>query len=191
MKFSSILAVAFAAVPAFSAAVPAEASALEARAGSNNGAVIIAGAVDKADNATRYLDTAILTVKDPNNIDLNLLLDAAVFIVDTLVNQTKVVKKAPKLDEQCTDYVQWFVNRLIKDATKLGKDTIAAHSVFVAAGLDQALVSIVGEIQSDADTFADAIIAKVPPTRTALAKKDKAQIDAIFNKVIAAYPSST
>lgn len=197
MRFSSIFAVAAAIGPVFSAAMPAaeDASVAEPlipRGYKQDGGIVLAKSVQKVTAETKKVDALVRLV---NSSDIGPLLDVYVessVLNDTIVNQTLIAKKAPAVSVQCSDYLQWYVEQLIGAVQTLVKDIIAMKPYAVEASVDSVVLVVLQNSKLVSDQFADVLISKVPASKKALAKQDKAKVDAALNKAIKAYtPASS
>lgn len=198
MRFTSLFVAAAAILPVFSAAVPADDAALEARAfkgleeRSSNGGLAIAKSISVVTAAVAALDKSIVNVTTASDDQIVALLNAISFQTGTLTNQTIIIKKAGNIEASCVDYVQWFVQKLINTIDKLATDLIKIRPVLIPDGYDTLVPGILSDQQTLANAYADVLIAKVPKASVALAKSDKQKVNDAFNKIYAVYgqPSS-
>lgn len=183
MKFANLFAVSMAVLPVFGASLPVEKNELVAR----DSETVIAGAIKNVTIAVKAVDAATLTV---NSTDVGPLLDvynAAQTLAGVLADSQATVQAADSLSYGCALRVQKVVEKLIHAVQKLSKDIIAIRSFVYEDGVQSLVLSTLQQQQAAADSFADALAAKVPDNLKKLAAQDKTKVDRALNKAIAAY----
>lgn len=192
MRFSSILAVAAAISPVFSAAVPAQDAALDSPVEErsynwNKGGKIIAKSVALVQSKVDILSAGVANITTGDINAFLPLLDPSDDLNQTLYAQTDVVKKLKPICEREADYVQTYVVKLIHSVQVLAGNLIKKHDLAVQAAVDGVISFITTSELAASDLFADALISKVPASRKKLAQQDKAKVDKALNKVLAVY----